>query len=59
MNVQNFIPRIEAAGFTLRVDGSDLVVRPFSRLSETQRRFIKAHKPELVRLLAGRPAESD
>jgi hypothetical protein len=59
MNVQDFIPRIEAAGFTLETDGADIVVRPFSRLTDSQRQFIKIHKPELLAILAGKAGDPD
>jgi hypothetical protein len=60
MNAQDFIPRIKAAGFTLEADGADIVVRPFSHLTDPQKQFIKAHKPELLAILAGKapPAPS-
>jgi hypothetical protein len=60
MDAQDFIPRIEAAGFTLEADGADIVVRPFSRLTDSQRQFIKVHKPELLAILTGKvpPAPS-
>lgn len=54
MDVQDFLPRIEAAGFSLEADGADLVVRPFSRLSESQKGFIRRHKPELLAELTSR-----
>jgi hypothetical protein len=58
MNAQDFIPCIKAAGFTLEADGTDIVVRPFSRLTDPQKQFIKAHKPELLAILAGKAPPS-
>ena len=43
--------RMRTAGFVLELDGPDLVVSPADRLSESQRAFIRAHKPVLVELL--------
>ena len=43
--------RMHGAGFVLELDGPDLVVSPADRLSESQRAFIRAHKPALVALL--------
>ena len=43
--------RMRAAGFTLELDGPELVVSPADRLTEAQRRFIRQHKPALVNLL--------
>ncbi|MGZ8243646.1 hypothetical protein [Methylomagnum sp.] len=59
MDVQAFVPRIEAAGFTLEADGTDLVVRPFSKLSESQKGFIRRHKPELLAVLTNRHRDED
>lgn len=57
-DVQAFLPRIKAAGFTLEAEGADLVVRPFSRLSESQKAFIRQHKPEILAALVGKDHES-
>lgn len=54
MDVQDFLPRILAAGFALEPDGADIIVRPFSKLSEPQKAFIRAHKPELIAALTGK-----
>jgi hypothetical protein len=51
MLAQDFIPRIRAAGFTLEVDGADIVVRPFSKLSEPQKAFIRQHKAEILQAM--------
>lgn len=36
-----------------------MVVRPFSKLNDTQRQFIRQHKPELIAALTGKPATPD
>ena len=43
--------RMRTAGFSLRLAGDALQVSPADRLTEEQRRFIRAHKPALVALL--------
>lgn len=43
--------KMRAAGFALSLENSRLMVEPLSRLTEEQRRFIRAHKPALVQLL--------
>ncbi len=43
--------RMRGAGFVLELDGPALTVSPADRLTEEQRRFIRAHKPALVQLL--------
>ena len=45
------VKRMRAAGFVLELDGPALAVSPADRLTEEQRRFIRAHKPALVALL--------
>ena len=45
------LSRMRVAGFALELDGPALVVSPADRLSESQRAFIRAHKPALVALL--------
>jgi len=51
MSVTETIQKIEAAGFHLAVDGADLVVTPPGKLSDQQRLFLKAHKPEIIAAL--------
>ena len=43
--------RMRTAGFSLRLAGESLQIAPADRLSESQRAFIRAHKPALVALL--------
>lgn len=51
MNLVRAIRRMERAGFSIRIDDSDLVVAPFSRLTTPQRDYLRTHKGELVQLL--------
>lgn len=44
--------KMRVAGFALRLESGDLIVSPFSQLSEQQRAYIRAHKAALVYLLA-------
>ena len=44
--------QMRRAGFVLRLDGSDLAISPFSRLTEQQRAYLLAHKAALAQLLA-------
>ena len=43
--------RMRQAGFSLSVDGEDLVVKPAQTLTDTQRAYLRAHKGALVALL--------
>lgn len=43
--------RMHCAGFTLELDADDLVISPFSSLTDEQRAFLCTHKSELVALL--------
>ena len=43
--------RMRTAGFSLRLAGDALQVSPADRLTEEQRRFIRANKPAMVALL--------
>jgi rhodanese-related sulfurtransferase len=55
MDPSGFIERIQAAGFTLAAQGGNLAVSPASRLSDSQRQFIKAHKSAILAALAEKP----
>lgn len=52
MSAAEVIAKILAAGFTLAVDGADLVVNPPGKLSDQQRQFLKLHKPEIIAALS-------
>lgn len=43
--------RMGRTGFTLRLEGGDLAVSPFSKLTDAQRAYLRAHKAALVNLL--------
>lgn len=43
------IQRMESAGYRLEADGGTLRVAPAERLNEEQRRWLRQHKPALVR----------
>lgn len=43
--------RMRTAGFALALEDNALIVSPADRLTEEQRRFIRANKPALVALL--------
>ena len=43
--------RMRAAGFALSVEDDKLMVEPLSRLSDSQRSYLRAHKAALVALL--------
>lgn len=58
MDVPGLIGRIQDAGFTLAVVGGNLAVSPASRLSESQRAFIRQNKPAIIAALVGNPAEA-
>ena len=43
--------RMKQAGFSVGIDSADLVISPFSKLTDTQRTYLRAHKAALVALL--------
>ncbi len=53
------LSRIQSAGFGLEVEGGTLFVSPSDRLTDKQRQFLKAHKPQLLAALAARPVAAD
>lgn len=60
MNISHALQQIEQAGFSLLVDGPDIVVNPPGKLSLEQRQFIRDHKPEIIAaLLDSAPAGHD
>ena len=40
------------AGFSIRLDGNQLIVTPASLLTATQRTFLKANKAQILKLLS-------
>lgn len=48
MTIQDTLQKIQAAGFSLTLDGNDIVVNPPGRLNDQQRQFLKEHKGEIL-----------
>ncbi|MBM3273157.1 hypothetical protein FJY94_07945 [Candidatus Kaiserbacteria bacterium] len=60
MSIKQALKEIERAGFTLAVDGPDLIIHPPGKLSPAQRQFIVDHKAEIMAaLLESAPAGND
>ena len=60
MTINQALQKIEKAGFTLAVDGPDLVINPPGKLSQVQRQYIKDHKAEIMSaLLEASPSGND
>jgi hypothetical protein len=51
MTIQDTLQKIQAAGFSLTLDGNDIVVNPPGRLNDQQRQFLKEHKGEILECL--------
>lgn len=51
MNARRFLRRLDAAGFSMRVDGDRLAVSPKANLTAWTRELIGEHKSELLDLL--------
>ncbi|MFZ2727178.1 MAG: hypothetical protein WAX77_13060 [Methylococcaceae bacterium] len=45
------LDKIRNAGFKVSVDGNDLLIEPFSQLSESQKAFLRANKTEIIAAL--------
>lgn len=60
-NADGFIAKLRADGFTLELEGGTLFVSPSDRLTDTQRLFIRQHKPAIVAALtrASEPSDMD
>lgn len=54
MDASTFVSRIRSAGFDLAANGEKLTITPASRLTDSQRQFIKTHKPALLAILTGK-----
>ena len=48
MSIQDTLQKIQAAGFSLTLDGNDIVVTPPGKLNDQQRQFLKEHKGEIL-----------
>jgi len=53
------LSKIKSAGFRLELDGGDLVVEPFSKLTPQQVLFLKSHKAEIIAELRTEQANND
>lgn len=53
------INKIRDAGYKLELDGENLAITPFSRLTPNQLAFLKTHKAEIVRALKLEQAAND
>ncbi|WP_019867642.1 hypothetical protein [Methylovulum miyakonense] len=53
------LTKIKAAGFVVELDGMDLAVSPFSKLTPPQVLFLKAHKAEIIQELKQEKASND
>lgn len=51
------LAEMRAAGFALSVEGGLLMCEPLSRLTDSQRETLRAHKAALIGLLTDRPSE--
>lgn len=54
MSIQDTMQKIQAAGFSLTLDGNDIVVTPPGKLSDQQRQYLKEHKGEILAELQDR-----
>lgn len=48
MSIQDTLQKIQAAGFSLTLDGNDIVVTPPGKLNDQQRQYLKEHKGEIL-----------
>jgi hypothetical protein len=46
--MQTSLSRIKQSGFSVTLDGDNLKITPSSKLTTTQREFLKAHKAEII-----------
>ncbi|MDD5273561.1 MAG: hypothetical protein PHU14_12685 [Methylovulum sp.] len=53
------LSKIKAADFVVELDGTDLVVSPFSKLTPYQVLFLRSHKAEIVQALKHGQAAND
>jgi hypothetical protein len=54
MSIQDTLQKIQAAGFSLALDGNDIVVNPPGMLNDQQRQYLKEHKGEILAELQDR-----
>ena len=48
MDLSECLAKIEQAGFRIAIEGDSLTVAPASNLTDSQRRWIRDHKPEII-----------
>jgi hypothetical protein len=53
------LSKIKAAGFIVELDGKDLAISPFSKLTKSQVEFLKSHKAEIIAELQQEQAAND
>lgn len=58
MGARDLLAELAGAGFTIAADDGRLVIRPWSKLSESMRDALREAKPELLALLAGGEPEA-
>jgi len=51
MDASTFIQKVQAAGFTLAIDGDRLLVSPIENLTAAQRKSLADYKPEIIAAL--------
>jgi|688.fasta_scaffold339605_2 hypothetical protein len=51
MDASTFIQKVQAAGFTLAIDGDRLLVSPIENLTAAQRKSLADYKPEIMAAL--------
>ena len=52
------LAKIRAAGFAVELEGDNLAIEPFSKLTADQLAYLKIHKPEIVQALRQEQAEN-
>lgn len=57
--MSNALSKIRESGFQIALDGSDLVVSPFSKLTPPQVQFLKSHKAEIIQALQQEQAANE
>jgi TubC N-terminal docking domain len=51
MDASTFIQKVQAAGFTLAIDGDRLLVSPIENITAAQRKSLADYKPEIMAAL--------
>jgi hypothetical protein len=53
------LTKIKSAGFVVELEGGNLVITPFSKLTPPQVQFLKSHKAEIIQALQQEKAAND